>query len=73
MCTYMRMRASCGGCSDSDPDVNAPPPPTLPPNPPLWDVHFVEVVWTTFGPNLVPKALDFFFWYMVGVYFALCV
>ena len=29
-----------------------------------WEVHFVEVIPTTFGPNLAPKAPGFFlFWY----------
>ena len=33
-----------------------------------WEVQFVQVVRTTFGPNLAPKApIFFFFWCMVGV------
>ena len=43
-----------GGRSDSDLD-----PPPSPPSP--WEVQFVEVVRTTFGSNLAPKAPSFFF------------
>ena len=46
----------------SDPDLDTPPP--IPSSP--WDVQFVEVVRTTFGPNLVLKAPIFFLVYGGG-------
>ena len=52
----------------------------LTPPPPLWEVRFIEVVRTTFGPNLARKAPRFFFflffffiWWGLKFYFTLCV
>ena len=44
----------------------SPPPPPPPPPPTPWGVQRVEEVWTTFGPNLAPKAPETFFWHTLG-------
>ena len=52
--------------------ILTPPPLPLPP----WEIQFVEVVRTTLGPNLAPKAPEFFFfgiWWGLKIYFTLCV
>ena len=69
--TECRKASATGGLGGVRDFMNNPPLPAMggvqtqildPPQPPPPPVGGVEEVWTTFGPDLVPNALEIFFW-----------